>query len=390
MNILLFGPAPTLENPTIGTFISQRVFELQKFGHKVIIVQHGNLYINNPFNTHKKGIIKIIAIIYRCFQNIFTKNILKEFTNENGSYNYYDSITFSSLKKFYKWYKKNNFNFIHAHFLWFSNWLPELKEKFSIPYIITVHGSDMHELTPYDRSDVLKVLNIMKNANKVIFVSNFLLQHAISLGYKNKNSIIIYNGVNKKIFYYDKQIKKNNNEILLGFIGHPIFIKRAFILPLVLKLVKEQIPNAKLLMLGSQSGDLLPFIKLQTWKLGLINDIEFVPSISPEKVGDYMRKLNVLLLPSYNEGFGCVVKEAQSCGIGVIGSSNGGIPEAIGKYGICVPESENFIKDYVNAIIQWIKKNHNPELIANSTKDYSWENCVKKEISIYNSINTEK
>ncbi len=52
--------------------------------------------------------------------------------------------------------------------------------------------------------------------------------------------------------------------------------------------------------------------------------------------------MNVIILPSRNEGFGAVVIEAQACGTCVVGSNNGGIPEAIGSEDYVVKEkSEN-------------------------------------------------
>ena len=51
-----------------------------------------------------------------------------------------------------------------------------------------------------------------------------------------------------------------------------------------------------------------------------------------------------MILPSRNEVWPCVVLEAQACGVPVVGSSNGGIPEAIGDGGIVIEEGEDFDK----------------------------------------------
>lgn len=388
MNILYFAPAATPDNPSMCPFITQRVFELQKLGHKVVVLQYGNLFIKNPFETKRRGVFKIAAVFYKCVKLLCHgfENQKKKFSSDCRTFEYFDSVSFFSYKSFYKWYKKNKFDIIHAHFLWFSKQLPLLKKQFGIPYVITVHGSDMHELTPYDLKGICEMKNILENSNKCIFVSKFLLNHARSLGFSGNNCEIIYNGIDFENFYPRIKNESNNSEPLLGFVGHPNFIKRPDILPMVLKLVQEKFPKAKLLLVGSENGDLLPYIKYQVWKLGLEQSIDFIPAVPPEQVAEYMQKMSVLLFPSRNDGFGCVAIEAQACGIGVVASANGGIPEAVGANGICVPESENFISDYADAVVRWLRQDHDSKKIAESVKDYSWENCVKKEIYIYSTI----
>ena len=73
--------------------------------------------------------------------------------------------------------------------------------------------------------------------------------------------------------------------------------------------------------------------------------VKFTGRVPVEKVADYMRTMNVFVLPSRQEAFGCVIKEAQACGAMVVGSSNGGIPEVIGNGGIIVMEGDDFEKD---------------------------------------------
>ncbi len=79
-------------------------------------------------------------------------------------------------------------------------------------------------------------------------------------------------------------------------------------------------------------------------KLGNIEYSDRVPNIE----GIY-RQTKLLLVPSvWEEAFGRVVIEAESCGIPVIASARGGLPEAVGKGGIC-------IDDYLDAD-EWAKE----------------------------------
>lgn len=78
--------------------------------------------------------------------------------------------------------------------------------------------------------------------------------------------------------------------------------------------------------------------------LGLQERVSFIPWGPPETVAEFMRSLDVLVLltrttPVVREQFGRVIVEAQSCGIPVIGSECGAIPQVVGTGGWIVPES---------------------------------------------------
>jgi glycosyltransferase involved in cell wall biosynthesis len=60
---------------------------------------------------------------------------------------------------------------------------------------------------------------------------------------------------------------------------------------------------------------------------------------------DLLRGLDVLVLPSvsrpnWTEQFGRILVEAMACGVPVIGSSSGEIPEVIGQAGLIFPEGD--------------------------------------------------
>lgn len=79
-------------------------------------------------------------------------------------------------------------------------------------------------------------------------------------------------------------------------------------------------------------------------KLGNVEYSDRVPNIET-----IYRKTKLLLVPSiWEEAFGRVVIEAESCGIPVIASARGGLPEAVGQGGVC-------IEDYLNADV-WVKE----------------------------------
>ena len=104
------------------------------------------------------------------------------------------------------------------------------------------------------------------------------------------------------------------------------------------------------------------FLLVESWTLGqtellaLQKKIADLPNVHfLRRVADIQviyRQTKLLLVPSvWEEAFGRVVIEAQSCRIPAIVSSRGGLPEALGKGGICVMDYLN-IDAWITAIRQ--------------------------------------
>jgi glycosyltransferase involved in cell wall biosynthesis len=80
-------------------------------------------------------------------------------------------------------------------------------------------------------------------------------------------------------------------------------------------------------------------------ELGLERRVTFQPWRPPAEVAHFIRGLDVLILLSrstknWREQFGRVILEAQSCGVPVIGSKSGAIPDVIGPGGWIVPDRD--------------------------------------------------
>jgi glycosyltransferase involved in cell wall biosynthesis len=96
-----------------------------------------------------------------------------------------------------------------------------------------------------------------------------------------------------------------------------------------------------LLFVGS--GPLLPMLQSRSRELGIEARTHFMPACPAAELPRIMNALDVLALPSrttprWKEQFGRVLIEAGACGIPVIGSDSGAIPDVVGSAGLIVPE----------------------------------------------------
>ena len=104
------------------------------------------------------------------------------------------------------------------------------------------------------------------------------------------------------------------------------------------------------------------FTIVESWTLSgpalqsLLDRLRDLPNVSFQHrvpdIGSIYQRTKLLLVPSvWEEAFGRVAIEAQSCGIPVIASQRGGLPESVGDGGVCVA-------DYLNpqAWVQQIRR----------------------------------
>lgn len=80
-------------------------------------------------------------------------------------------------------------------------------------------------------------------------------------------------------------------------------------------------------------------------KLGIAPRVKFISWVGSNEMPRFYNSLDVLVVPSltrpnWKEQFGRVLMEAMACGVPVIGSDSGEIPNVVGDAGIIVPEND--------------------------------------------------
>jgi glycosyltransferase involved in cell wall biosynthesis len=373
-------PKPNLPQ---SMFIYSRIQELVNQKIEFVPVTLSNLYSSyltkrNPFIN-----IKYWGKNYNLSDIGFNLNLdvinLKKI--EYPQY-YFNLLFFFNVRQIRKIYLSNNCDLIHSHFVRdgiFAYWL---KKKYGTPYIVTAHAYDI--LTVPNRNKLLKsiTLKVLENSERTIFVSKSILKKAIEFGYSGKNSVIIPNGYNPSEFYSMKFETDRKKDIVIGFVGNLIKVKRAEYLPDIFKLVKKKISNAKLFIAGE--GTLKPKIISKLEKYNLLNDTVFYGYLDHKKLGELYNKMNVLILPSINEGFPTVIVESLACGIPVVASDCGSNAETLKDCGITVSQQvDDFIERFAESVIGMIENPIPKDVILKIAKEYSWENIIKKEIDVY-------
>jgi len=363
---------PTPEFKLYGTFIYNRIKELSKLGIKVSVAK---------YNSVIKPNFRIGLLPNYNFQDL-GYNINIEVNVLNGFIIPTKNIFWGTTKKLENIFNNGEFDIIHAHFLWDTYPVYLINKRTGIPYIVTVHGSDIHTL-PYKNTRIRNtVLNILENASMVLFVSKYLLSQSRAIGFSGKNISIIPNGFDDKIFNISKPSNiTRSDKNTIGFIGSLIPTKGADRVPYIFKSIHEKCPNTQFILVGE--GYLRKEITKKLMDLNILDKVKYSGWISQQELSKHINDMDVIITPSRKEGWGCIVIEAQACGVPVVGSDAGGLPESIGNGGVIVHEGNNFIDRFTDAVIEMIDNPPKKELLINRSKEYTWEKTVKEELLVY-------
>jgi len=233
---------------------------------------------------------------------------------------------------------------------------------------------------------------LLKRATHLIAVSNAIKKELISKYTIDESRItIIPNGVDTNNHHATerKLYEKNENEIVLGFLGRMTASKGGKILFPILERVKEKIPDLKLLIAGDDLGSRSEIIKLIEKHNLKKNIIDYGYIFDIEKKNAFFSSLDLFLLPSSHEGMSLTLLEALACQSPILAS-----PQAVTfdhKNTIII--SERTIEGFVEKIIEFYNK---PEISRSIKKkslevvsNYSWKNTAKLTQKAYEKIVSE-
>ncbi len=203
-----------------------------------------------------------------------------------------------------------------------------LMDKTDIKIITTLHGTDI-TLVGLEPSFLPLVKFSIEKSDGVTAVSRFLKEKTITNYSCEKDIAVIPNFVDTKLF------KKDNNNSFRDKIatkGEKLLVHTSNFRPVkrvpdtirIFEKVREEIPS-KLLLIGD--GPDRSECERLCRQLGLCDDVKFLGK--QEGLVEILSASDIFLIPSQSESFGLAALEAMSCGLPVISSSVGGLPELI-------------------------------------------------------------
>lgn len=167
-----------------------------------------------------------------------------------------------------------------------------------------------------------------------------------------RQAIVLHNGVDCRQF--TSEGRDEHSGFVMGCIANFGELKDHHSLLETLSRIRNQLGNWRLRLIGS--GPTLAMCKTYVMKHGLQNRVFFETEVDHTQLPDFYRSLDLFVLPSYFEGFGCVFTEAWACGTPFITCEGQGMDDLI------LPEERHL----------WLCKPMNPADLAEKILLYYW------------------
>lgn len=268
------------------------------------------------------------------------------------------------------------------------------------PLVIRFHGSDTYFCHLEKRKQKRKnywfeKLAIMQ-ANGFVAPTAYAADVTKQLfGLVRKNVMVVYNGLDLNAFKNDAPLLYERGLIL--YVGTIIRKKGVLELPAIFNKVREAIPEARLVLIGSDSYDIQTHSP-STWELLKkefeeedLEQVSYLVKMPYANVQEYIRKANVCIFPSFAETFGMVTIEAMAMQKPVVSNDFGWSQELIidDESGFLVHPTNH--ADFAKTIVTLLEDELLCEKIGDAARHrvesiFDIQQIVQQNVDFYESI----
>ena len=233
----------------------------------------------------------------------------------------------------------------------------------------------------------------VRKADQVIAVSRRTRQDVMDcLGLKSEKIAVVYNGVNDGYRPLDPEIVAPLLREKFGLSGNYIlFVGRFDPYKNVVGLIRayqkfrEETGADRKLVIAGHRDPRYPEALEEVKALGLFSEVVFLDGLDEDDLLYLYNGALVLAFPSFYEGFGLPPLEAMACGIPVICSDRGALPEVVGDAALMVdPDEEESIARALRRI--HADRGLRGELKKKGlerAKKFSWRHTAEETLNVY-------
>jgi len=338
-----------------GVYIKHLSKALSDLGHEVDVLS-GPPY---PHLDPKVGLHKIPSLDLYNAENPFRVPKVRSLVNPLNMYEFLtmcsgqfpEPYTFGERAYKYLLKKKKDYDIVHDNQC-LAYGIIKIAEKV-VPTIATIH----HPIT-VDRREEFKSATSERKIKRIKKWYSFInmqkevarkLSHIVTVSECSKVDIakefsislskfrVVPNGINKEFFYPVNNGARPENSIIVTNSADTPLKGLRYLLEAVSQVRKKQ--PIKLTVIGEPKKN--GTIKKLVAELGIGDIVYFTGRIKNEEFADYYSKATIAVVPSLYEGFGLPAAEAMACGVPLISTNGGALPEVVGDAGIIVEPADS-------------------------------------------------
>ncbi len=193
---------------------------------------------------------------------------------------------------------------------------------------------------------------------------------------------VIPNGINTDLFYPIPEIAREKNRLIVTN-SADMPLKGLYYLLRAVATVAQTRP-VKLTVVGTSKKN--GYSQRLIQQLGIGNLINFTGRIANEQFVREYARASVAVVPSVYEGFGLPVGEAMACGVPVISTTGGALPEVVGDAGILVPPADHH--ELAKAILKILDQPQLAQRLGRAgyrrvQQNFTWKKAAEKTVGVY-------
>jgi len=251
------------------------------------------------------------------------------------------------------------------------------------PLVVSVWGSDVVQR---DRRKTQLYPLLLARADIVTATSRYLADVALSYLARPRTVEVVPFGVDPALF---TPAAVPPAALSVGTLRHLEPNYGIDVLLASLPYVVREQPEVRVQIGGT--GSLHTALTRQATALGVSQNVRFTGRIAHADVPAWLQTLTLFVMPSRAESFGVAALEAQACGLPVVATDVGGLPEVVrdGKTGLLVP-TENPIALATALLTLLVDPQRRADMgqagRAWVMERYSWHTNVAQMLELYASI----
>lgn len=236
-------------------------------------------------------------------------------------------------------------------------------------------------------------LNALRRADGVIAISEYTKRTLVeTLGLKPERITVTYMGVDHQHFrpvtvpdeFREKYGLRRDVQYLL-YVGSEDPRKNLRALLWALAILRQSRQDVEFIKIGRAhfDGERQKLLELiDTLDLGRC--VHFIDTVDDDELVLFYNAADVVVMPSYYEGFGFPVVEAMACGTPVVTANTSSLPELVGH--LSVQFDPNSADELAEALVFQLDHPADPDALRRHASQFNWQRTIRETLAVYHQV----